>query len=167
MKIWMRIGGALALLMTFVLALAGGVGADQLGQKKVLTLSIAKQIAAAAEQEGVKDKWIGTIAIVDDAGNLIYLERMDDSLLSSIDLATEKARVAVKYGRPTKTFRDAIAGGNAIFITFPGMVAGVGGFPLMADGKIIGGIAASGNNADAETLVSTAGVNTLAKIIGQ
>jgi uncharacterized protein GlcG (DUF336 family) len=166
MKICLRIGGAPALVLAFVLALTA-VRADQLGQKKVLTLSVAKQLAAAAEQEGVKNKWTGTIAIVDDAGNLIYLERMDDSLLSSIDLATEKARVAVKYGRPTKTFRDSIAGGNNIFITFPGMVAGVGGFPLMADGKIIGGIAASGNNADVETLVSTAGVSALAKIIGQ
>lgn len=163
MKIATRIAGA-ALV---VLALAAGLRPDQLGQKKVLTLAIAKQIAAAAEQEGIKDKWIGTIAIVDDAGNLIYLERMDDSLISSIDLATEKARVAVKYGRPTKTFRDSIAGGNAFFITFPGMVAGVGGFPLLVDGKIVGGIAASGNNADAETLVSTAGVNALAKIVSQ
>ena len=163
MKIGMKIGGAVLV----VLALAAAVQPDQLGQKKVLTLAIAKQIAAAAEQEGIKNKWIGTIAIVDDAGNLIYLERMDDSLISSIDLATEKARVAVKYGRPTKTFRDSIAGGNAFFITFPGMVAGVGGFPLLVDGKIVGGIAASGNNADAETLVSTAGVNALAKIISQ
>lgn len=167
MRIWIRIGSAPALVLILILALAAGVRPDQLGQKKVLTLSIAKQIAGAAEQEGIKDKWIGTIAVVDDGGNLIYLERMDDSLLSSIDLATEKARVAVKYGRPTKTFRDSIAGGNNFFITFPGMVAGVGGFPLMADGKIIGGIAASGNNADAETLVSTAGVNALVKIIGQ
>src|SRR5579863_6080873 len=141
MKLAMRIGGPLLV----VLALAGALRPDQLGQKKVLTLAIAKQIAAVAEQEGIRNKWTGTIAIVDDAGNLIYLERMDDSLLSSIDLATEKARVAVKYGRPTKTFRDSIAGGNNIFITFPGMVAGVAGFPLMADGKIIGGIASSGN----------------------
>lgn len=163
MKIATRIAGA----VLAVFALAAALRADQLGQKKVLTLAIAKQIAAAAEQEGIKDKWIGTIAIVDDAGNLIYLERMDDSLISSIDLATEKARVAVKYGRPTKTFRDSIAGGNAFFITFPGMVAGVGGFPLLVDGKIVGGIAASGNNADAETLVSTAGVNALAKIVSQ
>lgn len=163
MKIATRIAGA----VLAVLALAAGLRPEQLGQKKVLTLAIAKQIAAAAEQEGIKDKWIGTIAIVDDAGNLIYLERMDDSLISSIDLATEKARVAVKYGRPTKTFRDSIAGGNAFFITFPGMVAGVGGFPLLVDGKIVGGIAASGNNADAETLVSTAGVNALAKIVSQ
>lgn len=163
MKIATRIAGA----VLAVLALAAGLRPEQLGQKKVLTLAIAKQIAAAAEQEGIKDKWVGTIAIVDDAGNLIYLERMDDSLISSIDLATEKARVAVKYGRPTKTFRDSIAGGNAFFITFPGMVAGVGGFPLLVDGKIVGGIAASGNNADAETLVSTAGVNALAKIVSQ
>lgn len=162
MKLAMRIGGPLLV----VLALAGALRPDQLGQKKVLTLAIAKQIAAVAEQEGIRNKWTGTIAIVDDAGNLIYLERMDDSLLSSIDLATEKARVAVKYGRPTKTFRDSIAGGNAFF-TFPGMVAGVGGFPLLVDGKIIGGIAASGSNADVETLVSQAGVNALAKIISQ
>ena len=63
--------------------------------------------------------------------------------------------------------RDSIAGGNAIFITFPGMVAGVGGFPLLADEKIIGRIASSGNSADVETLVSTAGVNALAEVIGQ
>ena len=163
----MKVLSRIVALATIALASAGSVRPDQLGQKKVLTLAIAKQIAAAAEQEGVRDKWIGTIAIVDDGGNLIYLERMDDSLLSSIELATEKARVAVKYGRPTKTFRDSIAAGNNIFITFPGMVAGVAGFPLMADGKIIGGIASSGNNADSETLVSTAGVNALARIIGQ
>src|SRR5205823_12995371 len=82
----------------------------QLVQKKALNLEIAKQIAAAAEKEAASSKLTMVIAILDEGGNLIYLERMDETQIGSIEVAQQKARSAVLFKRRTKVFEDAVAG---------------------------------------------------------
>lgn len=163
MKLWLRmITVALAVVTT-----GAGIRADQLATKKTLTLAIAKQIAAASEAEATKDKWIQVIAILDDGGNLIYLERMDDSQLGSLDIALAKAKSALYFKRPTKAFQDQVAAGGNNILKLPNAIANEGGVPLMADGKVIGAIGISGATAQQDGQVAAAGVDALAKILAQ
>src|SRR5262250_2548637 len=76
----------------------------QLADKKALTLEAAKKIAAAAETEAAKNKWNVVIAIVDDGGHLVYLQRMDGTQTGSVDVAIKKAQTAMSFKRPTKVF---------------------------------------------------------------
>src|SRR4051794_2136835 len=108
---------------TFVALLAlsfAAGGSAQLVQKKALNLEIAKQIAAAAEKEAAGAKLTMVIAILDDGGNLIYLERMDETQIGSIVVAQEKAHSAVAFKRPTKAFEDAVVGGRTAILKLPG-----------------------------------------------
>ena len=163
MKLWLRmITVALAVVTT-----GAGIRADQLATKKTLTLAIAKQIAAASEAEATKNKWIQVIAILDDGGNLIYLERMDDSQLGSLDIALAKAKSALYFKRPTKAFQDQVAAGGNNILKLPNAIANEGGVPLMADGKVIGAIGISGATAQQDGQVAAAGVDALAKILAQ
>lgn len=136
-----------------------------LADKKALTLAIAKRIAAAAEQESVRNNWNMFIAIVDDGGNLMYLERMDDAQLASLDVSIAKARSALLFKRPTKALEDAVAGGRAVVMTLPNAVPVEGGLPLMAYGKIVGAIGISGATSPQDGIVAKAGVDELEKIL--
>jgi len=161
-KIWPR-----AILVTFiVLTLTAGAWA-QLAEKKVLTLAAAKQIASAAEEEAAKNKFTMVIVIVDDGGNLMYLEKMDDTQLGSIEVAQAKAHTALAFKRPSKAFQDAVAGGNTSILKLPGAIATEGGIPLLVDGKIVGAIGVSGGTSAQDASVAAAGVNALAKMAGQ
>ena len=136
-----------------------------LADKKALTLAIAKRIAAAAEQESARNNWAMFIAIVDDGGNLMYLERMDDSQLASLDVSIAKARSALLFKRPTKALEDAVAGGRAVVMTLPNAVPVEGGLPLMAYGKIVGAIGISGATSPQDGIVAKAGVDEMEKIL--
>jgi glc operon protein GlcG len=139
--------------------------AAQLADKKALTLEVAKQIAAAAEKEAANNKWTMVIAILDEGGNLVYLERMDETQIGSIEVAQQKARSAVSFKRPTKVFEDAVAGGRTAILKLPGALPVEGGIPLTVDGKIIGAIGASGGTSQQDGVVAKAGVDALAKIL--
>ena len=93
-----------------------------LADKKALTLAVAKRIAAAAEEVANKNNWNMFVAVVDDGGNLMYLERMDDSQLASLDVSIAKARCALLFKRPTKVMEDAVAGGRTVVMTLPNAV---------------------------------------------
>jgi glc operon protein GlcG len=136
----------------------------QLAQKKALTLEAAKQIAAAAEKEAADNKWTMVIAIMDDGGNLLYLERMDGTQIGSIEVATQKARSAIMFKRPTKVFEDGVAGGRTALLRLPGAIPVEGGLPLTVDGAIIGSIGASGGMSNQDGMVAKAGVDALVKI---
>ncbi len=157
---------ALSAAALFFFAAAAAFAA-QLATKKALTLDVAKQIAAAAEAEAVKNKWTMVIAIVDDGGNLIYLQRMDETQIGSIEVATEKAKSAVRFKRPTKALEDAVAGGRNAVLKLPGAMPVEGGVPIMADGRLIGAIGASGATSQQDGQVAQAGAAALAKILGQ
>src|SRR5260370_26990689 len=122
-----------------------GSSSAQRAEKKTLTRTIAKQIAAAAEAEAISNKFTMVIAVMDDGGNLIYLERMDETQLSSSQIAQGKAHTALAFKRPTQALEDAVAGGRNAILSMPGAVLVEGGLPLTTpDGKIIGAIGVSG-----------------------
>lgn len=143
----------------------GGTNASaQLLDKKTLTLETAKK---AAEAEAAKNKWKMVIAVVDDAGNLVYLQRMDDAQIASIEIATGKAGTAVRYKRPTKALEDAIAGGRNAFLNLPHATTLEGGIPIVLDGRIIGAVGVSGELAARDAQVAKAGVDAVMKALGR
>jgi glc operon protein GlcG len=162
MKITM---GRLAALL-IAICLIAGAGSAQLSEKKSLNLTVAKQISAAAEAEAAKNKFTMVIVIVDDGGNLMYLERMDDAQLASIQIAEGKAHTALAFKRPTKTLEDQVAGGRNAILSLPGGVLIEGGLPLAtADGKIIGAIGVSGGTSTQDGMVAKAGVDAFEKLL--
>ena len=132
----------------------------QLATKKTMTLEAARQIAAAAEAEARKNKWNVVIAIVDDGANLVYLQKMDETQIGSIEVAQEKARTAVKFKRASKVFEDAVKGGRQVVLKLPGALPIEGGLPLMIDGKMVGAIGVSGVQSNEDGIIAAAGVET-------
>jgi uncharacterized protein GlcG (DUF336 family) len=137
---------------------------EQLTSKPVLTLAVAKQIAAAAEAEALKNGWNVVIAILDDSASLIYLQRMDGVQLASIDIAVAKAASAVKYRRPTKAFEEALVGGRQAILMLPHAIPVEGGLPLNSNGWTVGAIGVSGVQADQDGEIAKAGMRALTGI---
>jgi glc operon protein GlcG len=146
-------------------ALTAVSGFAQLAEKKALTLAAAKQIVAAAEAEAINNKLAMVITILDDGGNLVYLQRMDDAQLASIQISQGKAHTALAFKRPTKAMEDAVAGGRNAILSLPGAVLIEGGLPLTADGKVIGSIGVSGGTSAQDGIVAKAGVDAFTKML--
>jgi glc operon protein GlcG len=155
-----------ALIAGLVLSAASASGmAAELSSKKALNLAAAKEIAAAAEAEAIKNKWNVVIAVVDDGGKLIYLQRMDGTQWGSVDVATQKAQTAMGFKRATKVFEDAIAGGRNALISLAGnniVVPLEGGVPITAGDQIIGAIGVSGVTSQQDGVVAKAGADAAA-----
>jgi uncharacterized protein GlcG (DUF336 family) len=132
-----------------------------LGTKKVLTLDGAKKLAAAAHQEAKKNGWSLAIAIVDDGGHLLYLERMDGTQIGSIGVAISKAETAARFRRPTKLFEEAVAGGRQVVMSLTGVLPIEGGVPVVVDGEIVGAVGASGGTAAQDGAVAFAGASAI------
>ena len=135
------------LLMALFLA-AAAVAQDsksKLPVKPVLTLAAAKKIAAAAEAEATKRGSTVVIAIVDDGGHLILLERLDDTQVASVEVGIGKARTAAIFRRPSKVFEDQVKNGRVAALALPGATPLQGGVPILVDGKVVGAIGVSGN----------------------
>ena len=137
--------------------------AAQLTDKKALTLDAAKKIAAAAEAEAVKNKWNVVIAVVDDGGHLIYLQRMDTTQTGSIDVAIRKAQTAMSFKRPTKVFEDAIAGGRNALIALSALPL-EGGLPVTVGGQVIGAVGVSGVTSQQDGQIAKAGVDSAGEL---
>jgi glc operon protein GlcG len=132
--------------------------------KSALNLTDAKQIAAAAEAEALKNKWSVTIAVLDDGGNLLFLQRLDDAPLGSIAVAQEKARTALMFKRPTKAIEEIVAGGRIVMLTLPGATPIEGGLPLLNKGQIIGAIGVSGVQSSQDAQIAGAGIEIAATL---
>jgi len=132
--------------------------------KNALNLADAKAIAAAAETEALKNKWNVTIAVLDDGGNLLFLQRLDEAPLGSIAVAQEKARTALLFKRPTKVFEEIIASGRTAMLTLPGATPIEGGLPLLNNGQIIGAIGVSGVQSPQDAQIAQAGVEVAAQL---
>lgn len=133
----------------------------QLGSKKVLTLAAAKHIATRASAEAEKNGWKLVIAILDDGGHLLYLERMDGAQLGSIQVAQDKARSAVLFKRPTKALEEAVTGGRTVMMKLAGAIPVEGGHPIMAGEELIGAIGVSGASSAQDSQVAEAGLKAL------
>lgn len=137
----------------------------QLAEKQALTLNIAEQVAAAAEKEALKNHFAMFILVLDDGGNLMYMERMDGAQLGSFEVALEKGRSAVYFKRPTKMFEDAVHNGYMPVLKVPGAMPVEGGIPLMADGALVGAIGVSGGSPQQDGRVAQAGADAFPSII--
>ncbi|CCD96070.1 conserved hypothetical protein [Bradyrhizobium sp. ORS 375] len=134
----------------------------QLAYGAPITLSHAKELAAAAFSEATRRGWTFSIAITDPNGDLVYLERMDGTHLQSWTIAIEKARTAARFRRPTKVFFDLVEAGRVYITTLaPGLVAVPGGVPIVEGGKIIGAIGASGGTGEQDEIVALSAVANL------
>jgi glc operon protein GlcG len=129
--------------------------------KPVLTLEDARRIAAAAEIEALRNEWKVVIAIVDDGGHLLYLQRSHDTQFGSVETAIRKAHAAVAFQRPTKASEDAVQGGRMIHLALPGVIPAEGGVPLMLDGQLIGGLGISGVRSFQDGQIAEAGAKAL------
>lgn len=136
----------------------------QLANKKALTLSAAKTIAAAAEAEAKKNNWNVVISIVDEGANLIYLQRMDGTQIGSVDIAQMKARTAIRMKRPTKVLEDTVLGGRNTVLKLPDVLPVEGGLPLTFDGQMIGAIGVSGVTSVQDGQIAAAGLKALAEM---
>jgi glc operon protein GlcG len=112
-------------------------------QKPCLTHSDAQTMIAAAKVEAAANKWSVTIAIVDDGGNLLHLERMDGPPALSAEVATGKARTAALMRRPSKFWEERVKDRPGM-LKFPDILPIQGGLPILHQGECVGGIGVSG-----------------------
>lgn len=130
--------------------------------RKTLSLADAKKIAAAASAKAEAEGWTVVIAIHDNGGNLLYLERADGTQLGSIIVAQEKSRTALNFKRPTKLLEETVLSGRVHMMSLPGIAAVEGGLPIVVDGEIVGSIGVSGVQSFQDGLVAAAGAAALA-----
>lgn len=133
-----------------------------MAEKLLLTLEDAKRIAAAAQAEAQRNDWRVVIAVVDDGGHLLYLQRSHDTQFGSIETAIQKAHAAVAFQRPTKVSEDAVLSGRLIHLALPGVIPAEGGVPLQVEGVIVGGLGISGVRSSQDGQIAAAGVAALA-----
>lgn len=157
----------LILMLSIALLLSvGSVEAQSaLQTKKVITLSVAKKLAAAAETEATKRGATVVIAIVDDGGNLIVLHRLDDTQVASVEVAIGKAKTAAIFRRPSKVFEDQIRDGRVAALALPGATPLQGGIPIVVDGKVIGAVGVSGNSPQEDEEIAKVGAGAIADVI--
>ncbi|HSS46934.1 MAG TPA: heme-binding protein [Burkholderiales bacterium] len=131
-------------------------------QKKVLTLEMAKRIAAAAEAKANANQWKVVIAVLDDGGHLVYLQRTDGTQFGSVEVAIGKAYSAIAFKRPSKGWEERLAEGRLGFLSFPkDFVLVEGGLPLTLNGEIIGSIGVSGVQSSQDGEIAAAGAAAL------
>jgi glc operon protein GlcG len=128
--------------------------------KKYLTLADVKVIAAGCESEALRQNMAVTIAIADDGGHLIWLQRLDGAPLISMDIAAGKARTAAMGRRPSKSFADRIAGGENAVLSMPGGLTFLeGGEPIMVDGECVGAVGVSGVRSADDAQIARTGIS--------
>lgn len=134
-----------------------------------ITLKLAKEIIAGAEEEAAKLGIFMVISVVDDGGNLVAIHRMDDAWLASIDISQNKAWTSVALKMPTATLADATVPAAELFglnTTNNGrLVVFGGGIPLIVEGKIVGAIGVSGSAVPHDVQVAEAGVKVFNKML--
>lgn len=130
--------------------------------KPYLTLEDVKRIAAAAEAEASSHGWAVSIAVVDDGGHLLWLQRLDGAPPVSSHIAPAKARTAALGRRESKVYEDMINQGRVSFLSAPlleGMLEG--GVPVVVDGQCVGAVGVSGVKSTEDAQIAKAGIAAL------
>jgi len=131
-------------------------------QKPFLTLDDVKRVAAAAEAEALANQWAVTIAIVDDGGHLLWLQRLDGAPAVSAQIAPAKAHTAALGRRESKVYEDIINQGRVSFLSAPGLSGLLeGGVPVLVDGHCIGAVGVSGVKSSEDAQIARAGIAAL------
>src|SRR5258705_9657887 len=157
-------------LAAAVLCVAGIAGA-QTADKRTLTLQGAERVIAAAKAEAQRLQAPGgVIAVVDDGGNLMALERLDGTFSAGANISIGKAKTAVMFKKPTRFFEELINSngkGRTVLTALENFTPLIGGIPIVVDGQIVGGVGVSGAaSADQDEKLAIAGSNTFATEAG-
>ncbi len=127
--------------------------------KPVLEAADVKAIAAAAEAEALKNHWAVSIAIVDDGGHLLWLQRLDGAAPVSAHIAPGKANTAALGRRESKVYEDMINGGRVSFLSAPDLKGLLeGGVPILKDGHCLGAVGVSGVKSNEDAQIARAGI---------
>ena len=137
--------------------------ASDLPSKKYLNLATVKIMVAAAEAKAKELNVSVTICVVDESGNLLFLEKGETASLNTIQFAQKKARHAAFYGNPSKDGADTVQNGNVAALAYPEFFPNQGGLPIKVDGQLLGGIAASGAKSEIDEQIALAGLDALLK----
>ena len=129
--------------------------------KAVLSQNEVAQILQAARSEAQQQGWAVAIAVVDDGGHPLALERLDGCAPIGAYIATEKARSAAIGRRETKGYEDMVNGGRSAFLSAPLVTSLEGGVPVLVDGQVVGAVGVSGVKAEQDAQVAKAGIAAL------
>jgi uncharacterized protein GlcG (DUF336 family) len=161
----------LSLIVALAIVLPAGMAAAQqpaapapppMQYGSPINLEQAKKVMAGAEAEAKKNNWPVAIVILDSGGQMVMMQRLDNTQWGSVDIAKEKARTAVALRRPTKVLQDGIAqGGVNLRFLSTGFSVLEGGIPIVHDGKIIGSIGVSGVTSQQDAQTAQAGQDAL------
>ena len=149
-----------------ITALCVSASTAQIADKKVLTLDGAKRVIAAAEAQAKQLNAPGAvIAVVDDGGNLMALERLDETFSAGANVSIGKARTAVRFKKPTRFFEELINSsgkGRTVMAALDDFTPLIGGIPIIVDGQIVGGVGVSGaSSAQQDEELAIAGANAV------
>ena len=150
------------LLTVILLPLMTMYGSD-LPSRKYLNLAAIKTMVAASEAKAQEMNVQVTICIVDESGNLLFLEKEDGASLNTLQFAQRKARDAAAYGSPSREAAESVKKGNVQDLAFPDFFPNQGGLPIRVDGQVLGGIAASGAKSEVDEQIAQAGLDALLK----
>ncbi len=151
------------LLLVVMMSLLAATASTDLTTRKHLNLAVIKALVAAAEAEAKRLNVEVTICIVDESGNLLFLEKADGASLNTIQFAQKKARHSALYKSPSKNGADALKKGNLDVLAFPDFFPNQGGLPVQVDGETIGGIAASGAKSEIDEAIAQAALDAVFK----
>ena len=127
--------------------------------KSTLEFSDVKAIASAAEAEALRNNWAVTIAIVDDGGHLLSLQRLDGAAPISSHIAPAKANTAAMGRRDSKVYEDMVNGGRVSFLSAPALHGLLeGGVAIMKDGQCLGAVGVSGVKSSEDAQIARAGI---------
>ena len=136
--------------------------ADHMKTKASLELADVKAVAAAAEKEALANQWAVSIAIVDDGGHLLALQRLDGAAAISSQIAPAKAQTAAMGRRESRLYEEMINGGRVSFLSAPGLQGLLeGGVPIMKDGQCLGAVGVSGVKSTEDAQIARAGIAAL------
>ena len=133
-----------------------------MNSKPCLTLDDTRRIAAAAEAEALKNQWVVTIAVVDDGGHLLWLQRLDGAAPISAQIAPAKARTAAVGRRESRVYEEMINQGRVSFLSAPSLEGMLeGGVPITVDGQCVGAVGVSGVKSTEDAQIARAGIAAL------
>ncbi|MFK3724468.1 heme-binding protein [Pseudomonas monteilii] len=130
-------------------------------RKAVLEYTDITRLLAAAREEAQRHGWAVSIAVVDDGGHPLALERLDGCAPIAAYIATEKARSAALGRRDTKGYEDMVNGGRTAFVSAPLLTSLEGGLPVRVDGQVIAAVGVSGVKAEQDAQVAAAALAAL------
>jgi glc operon protein GlcG len=149
--------------LVLLLALASLSAHAQLLDRKALTLAEARKAIASATEEARKNNWSVVIAVVDDAGVILSVDRLDNTARPSADIAVGKARTAALFRRPSGVMEESITKGRTALMSAGEYVFLQGGVPIVINGETIGGVGVSGAKPPEDEMVAKAGAAAISQ----